>query len=95
MAGKIALILGAGKRVGASVAATLKAHGYSVALVSRSPDTKAAGAAGYTALAGDLSKPESVRAVFKETKEKLGTPSVVVYNGIAFPSFGVFYLLID
>jgi len=84
MAGKTALILGAGKNIGAHVAATLKSHGYSVALVSRKPDTKAAEAAGYTALAADLSKPESVRAVFKETKEKLGAPSVVVYNAAAF-----------
>jgi len=84
MAPKVALVLGAGKNIGLSVAAKLKENSYSVALVSRSPDTKAAEAAGYTALAADLSKPDGVRTVFKEVGEKLGTPSVVVFNAAAF-----------
>jgi len=84
MAPKVALILGAGARIGASVAKTFKEAGYSVALVSRKPDTKAAEAGGYIALSGDLAKPANVKAVFKETTEKLGTPSVVVYNAAAF-----------
>jgi len=84
MAPKVALILGAGARVGASVAKTFKDAGYSVAVVSRNPDIKAAEAAGYVALSGDLAKPADVKAVFKQTAEKLGTPSVVVYNAAAF-----------
>ncbi|KAF2813940.1 putative short-chain dehydrogenase [Mytilinidion resinicola] len=84
MAPKTALILGAGKNIGAAVAKTLKGEGYSVALVSRKPDPKAAEAAGYTAFSADVAKADSVKAVFKEVGEKLGTPSVVVFNAAAF-----------
>ncbi|KAF2500524.1 putative short-chain dehydrogenase [Lophium mytilinum] len=84
MAPKTALIIGAGKNIGAAVAKSLKDQGYSVALVSRKPDPKAAEASGYTAFSADVAKPESVRAAFKEVGEKLGAPSVVVYNAAAF-----------
>lgn len=84
MAHKTALILGAGKNIGAAVAKTLKEQGYSVALVSRKPDAKGAEASGYSAFEADVAKPESVKAVFKEVGEKLGTPSVVVFNAAAF-----------
>ncbi|KAL2822877.1 hypothetical protein BJX63DRAFT_438860 [Aspergillus granulosus] len=76
----VALILGAGRRVGASVAATFQAQGYSVATVSRS-GTGAKTPEGYLSLAADFANPSSIPALFDSVKDTFGVaPSVVVYN---------------
>jgi len=74
----VALILGAGPRVGASVAAKFLSNGYRVAVVSRSGSTTIDGASSFKA---DFTKPNSIPALFEEIKAKFKTaPSVVIYN---------------
>lgn len=82
-ANRVALILGSGPRVGQSVAERFAKDGYKVAIASRSGDgTK--NKSGFLALKADLTKPDTVPAVFEGVKKELGSfPSVVVYNAAA------------
>lgn len=77
----IVLILGAGANVGSRLAHTFSKNGFKVALAARS-----GGALQETPrdllIKADFSEPTSIKAVFDEVKEKIGTPNVVVYNGI-------------
>ncbi|KAL3463444.1 hypothetical protein BJX64DRAFT_121005 [Aspergillus heterothallicus] len=76
----VVLILGAGPRVGAAVAAAFKSKGYSVAIASRS-GTGAKTSEGYLSLAADFANPSSIPPLFDSVKETFGAaPSVVVYN---------------
>ncbi|KIM27041.1 hypothetical protein M408DRAFT_24796 [Serendipita vermifera MAFF 305830] len=86
----VALILGAGSRVGKSVASKFAENGYKVALGSR-------GGGGDVPQGGisvqvDVSKPEDVAAAFAKTEQEFGAPAnVVIYNVAAFrplPSAG-------
>ena len=77
MSSPVALILGAGKNIGASVAEKFASNGYKVAIASRQKGD----ASKYTALQADLSDVSSVKSVFDETRKSLGEPSVVIYNG--------------
>ncbi len=90
MASRIALIIGYGPRVGAQVAQTFAAKGYGVAIVSRS--VNASGTKNYLCLQADLSAPSTVENVFKTVIEKLGHPSVVVYNGSCFSPQSVVFV---
>jgi len=80
MSGKVALIFGYGPRVGVDVANAFAAKGYKVAVVSRSDKTGQV-PKDFLALQADMMEPEKVEGVFKTVIEKLGHPSVVVYNG--------------
>jgi NAD(P)-dependent dehydrogenase (short-subunit alcohol dehydrogenase family) len=80
------LVLGAGPRVGWSVAQKFKAEGYQVAVASRKPDVKAATKAGFLPITVDLSSIPSVEAAFFQVTKELGVPNVVVYNGASSPS---------
>ena len=77
----IILILGAGPRVGTSLAKAFTAKGYKVALASRK-----ASATNNTAneihIQSDFAEPGTVANAFSQVKASLGIPSVVVYNGI-------------
>ncbi|KAI1472656.1 NAD(P)-binding protein [Daldinia caldariorum] len=74
------LILGAGPRVGASVAQKFASSGYKVAIASRN-GTGAKTAEGFLSLKADFAKPESIPALFNAVKTEFQTaPSVVVYN---------------
>jgi NAD(P)-dependent dehydrogenase (short-subunit alcohol dehydrogenase family) len=76
----VALILGAGPRVGASVAESFASKGYKVAIVSRK-GTGSKTAEGYLSLSADFAKPESIPALFEKVKAEFkAAPSVVVYN---------------
>ncbi|KAM0807814.1 putative short-chain dehydrogenase [Seiridium cardinale] len=75
----VLLILGSGANIGQSVARAFHAKGYKIALTSRKPKQEHS-ADGYVSISSDLSDPESVVRVFSQVKEKLGIPSVVVYN---------------
>lgn len=86
MASKVILILGAGPRVGYSVARKFKREGYNVAVASRNPDEQKAKEEGFLAVTVDLVDISSVKAAFAQVKEKLGIPNVVVYNGISSPT---------
>ncbi|KAI1354772.1 hypothetical protein F5Y01DRAFT_239121 [Xylaria sp. FL0043] len=79
----VALILGSGPRVGASVAQKFASSGYKVAVTSRNaPEGKTA--EGYLSLKADLSKPDTVPAVFDAVKAEFkAPPTVVVYNAAA------------
>ncbi|KAI8958752.1 NAD(P)-binding protein [Daldinia sp. FL1419] len=83
MSGKVALILGSGPRVGASVAQRFASDGYKVAIASRS-GTGSKTAEGYLSLKGDFTNPDSIPALFDAVKTEFQTvPSVVVYNAAA------------
>ncbi|KAF1963672.1 NAD(P)-binding protein [Byssothecium circinans] len=81
-AAPVLLLFGAGANVGQSVARAFAAKGYKIALVSRSQkdNTNIPNA---IHISSDLSDPSSVPGVFAKVSEKLGTPSVVVYNAAA------------
>lgn len=78
---KIVLIFGMGARVGIEIARAFAAKGYKVAGVSRSARLEGA-AHEYELVSADLSKPGSVEQAFVQVKERLGLPSVVIYNSM-------------
>lgn len=79
----VILILGAGPRIGASVAEKFSSNGYKIAIASRSGnDTETD--KGFLSLKADFTKPDSIPALFGTVKTKFNTaPSVVVYNAAA------------
>jgi NAD(P)-dependent dehydrogenase (short-subunit alcohol dehydrogenase family) len=77
---KVILVLGSGANIGRHVARAFTAKGYKVALASRSLKDKES-EPGQVHFPIDLSDPASVPNLFSEVTEKLGSPSVVVYNG--------------
>jgi NAD(P)-dependent dehydrogenase (short-subunit alcohol dehydrogenase family) len=79
----VALILGAGPRVGSAVASKFASSGYAVALASRK-GSGAVNADGYLTIKADLTKTESIKEAFGAAKAQFGSaPSVVVYNAAA------------
>jgi NAD(P)-dependent dehydrogenase (short-subunit alcohol dehydrogenase family) len=83
---KVAVVTGAGTGIGRAVAQALIKEGYSVALAGRRQDaleeTKNGSAAPDRALAvaTDVGKPESVRALFAKVKETYGRLDVLFNN---------------
>ncbi|KAE8448299.1 hypothetical protein EG329_009543 [Mollisiaceae sp. DMI_Dod_QoI] len=79
----VVLILGAGPRIGASVAEKFASNGYQVAVASRSGSgTKTD--KGFLSLKADFTKPDSIPALFDAVKTEFHTsPSVVIYNAAA------------
>ena len=79
---QIALIVGAGSGLSASLARLFAGEGMSVALAARDPDKldELAGACGARAYGCDAGRPQEVRALFKDLAADLGPPDVVVYN---------------
>jgi NAD(P)-dependent dehydrogenase (short-subunit alcohol dehydrogenase family) len=76
----VILILGAGPRVGASVAQKFASIGYKVAIASRK-GTDSKTNEGFLSLKADFTKPDSVSALFDKVKSEYNVaPSVVVYN---------------
>lgn len=82
-ANPVVLIIGAGPRIGASVAEKFDSYGYKVALVSRSGSgTKTA--EGILSLKADFAKPDSIPAQFDAVKTEFHvSPSVVIYSAAA------------
>jgi NAD(P)-dependent dehydrogenase (short-subunit alcohol dehydrogenase family) len=77
----VALILGAGPRIGTSVAAKFVANGYNVAVVSRKGGKADEGV---LSLKADFTKPESIAEVFEKVETEFqAAPSVVIYNAAA------------
>ena len=85
MAEKIALILGYGRHVGIDTAQAFRDRGYKLAVVSRS-NAHVNSADDYLHIQADLSDPSSIQTIFSRVRKELGHPSVVIYNGRAFPS---------
>lgn len=78
---KVLLLLGAGANIGANVARAFAGKGYKVALASRTARPQGQEGADLHVQA-DLSEPNSVASVFEKVEQALGTPTVVVYNGV-------------
>jgi NAD(P)-dependent dehydrogenase (short-subunit alcohol dehydrogenase family) len=85
MASEIAVIVGAGSGLSASLARLCAAQGMRVALAARNVDKLSALAQETRALTVkcDAAERPQVEALFKTVAEKLGTPSLVVYNASA------------
>jgi NAD(P)-dependent dehydrogenase (short-subunit alcohol dehydrogenase family) len=83
MASLVVLILGAGPRIGASVADKFASDGYKVAIASRK-GTGGKIEQGFLSLQADFNNPESIPALFETVKAEFKTaPSVVIYNAAA------------
>jgi NAD(P)-dependent dehydrogenase (short-subunit alcohol dehydrogenase family) len=80
MSSPVALIFGAGKNIGAHVAKTFASNGFKVAVASRSAKHNLSGD-DFLQVTCDVADPSSVNEVFRSVEQKLGHPSVVVYNG--------------
>ncbi|KAM0544850.1 hypothetical protein ACHAPJ_011595 [Fusarium lateritium] len=78
----VALILGAGARVGHHVSRAFAAKGYKIALVARSVKEEDS-TSEQLLIRGDFSDPESIAGIFTKVKSQLGTPHVVIYNAAA------------
>jgi NAD(P)-dependent dehydrogenase (short-subunit alcohol dehydrogenase family) len=91
--GKVALVTGAGSGIGRAVSLALQSAGYSVVLTGRRVSELEQTAASAKPANGkmlpvpaDISKPESVRALFNTTKEAFGRLDVLFNNaGINAP----------
>ena len=80
---QIILILGAGPRIGAAVAASFAHKGYKIAIASRK-GTNTKTIEQYLSLEADFADPSTIPALFNLTKEEFGSyPNVVVYNAPA------------
>jgi NAD(P)-dependent dehydrogenase (short-subunit alcohol dehydrogenase family) len=79
---KIALIVGAGSGLSASIARSFAAAGMKVALAARSVDDLAplAGKIGAATFTADASDRAAVKRLFADLTDRLGGPYAVVYN---------------
>jgi NAD(P)-dependent dehydrogenase (short-subunit alcohol dehydrogenase family) len=82
MSNEIALIVGAGRGLSASLARACGKRGMRVALAARNTDKLAALVAevGAKAYACDAAQPSAVQALFRAVDAELGRPTLVVYN---------------
>lgn len=85
MASEVALIVGAGAGLSASLARLFAREGMAVALAARSPGKLATLAAetGARAYACNVADPDGVAALFAEVDRDLGEPDLVVFNASA------------
>ena len=78
----ILLILGAGPRLGSSIASKFASQNFKVVLASRSLSDGVYSPEGYFQLSADLSNPGCIPHVFSDIKAHFGAPpTIVVYNG--------------
>jgi NAD(P)-dependent dehydrogenase (short-subunit alcohol dehydrogenase family) len=86
---KVALVTGAGSGIGRAVSLALHAAGYQVVLAGRRVaqlEQSASSATGMLVVPADVSKPDSVRALFSRIKEVFGRLDVLFNNaGIGAP----------
>ena len=96
MAQNVAVVVGVGPGLGASVARRFAREGFAVALVARGKDKlepvqgdieKAGGSA--LSVTADATDPASVSAAFSQIREQLGDPTVLVYNAGTFVFKGI------
>lgn len=77
----VIFILGAGPRIGISIAKAFTAKGYKVALASRKA-SETNNTANEIHIQADLEHSDTLVDAFSKVKAALGVPSVVVYNGV-------------
>ena len=83
---KVAIVTGAGTGIGKSVALALLKDGYRVALAGRRAElltqtaTESGAGARVLAVPTDVSKPDPVNALFRQTREKFGRLDVLFNN---------------
>jgi NAD(P)-dependent dehydrogenase (short-subunit alcohol dehydrogenase family) len=89
----IALIVGAGSGLSASLARLFAAEGFTIALAARRVDKlkPLIDEIDATPFAADAASPDDVNQLFEQVEQQLGTPTVVIYN----PSFRISGPLID
>jgi 2-dehydro-3-deoxy-L-rhamnonate dehydrogenase (NAD+) len=80
--GRVALVTGAGRGIGAGIAGRLHAAGARIAVFDRDLDSARATAAKVDGLAleGDVSSPDQVAAAIEKAEAKLGALSILVNN---------------
>ncbi len=93
---KVAVVVGVGPGLGIALARRFARGGYAVGLLARKPEViksaqeeieKAGGKA--FAVSTDAGDPSSVAAAFKQIKEKLGAPEVLIYHAGMFQMGGI------
>ena len=81
---KVAVVTGVGPATGASIARRFSAGGYKVAMIARNKerlaDLERELGPDAVAFPCNLSKPEEIDAMMDAVEERMGTPSVLVYN---------------
>ncbi|HUG00582.1 MAG TPA: 3-oxoacyl-[acyl-carrier-protein] reductase [Longimicrobiales bacterium] len=85
LSGRVAIVTGATRGIGAEIAAELARAGAAVAVVGRSPQSAEAAAGalpgdGHAAFACDVGDPDSVGALMDAVEERLGPPYALVNN---------------
>ena len=95
LAGRTALVTGAGRGIGRAVAMGLAGYGVTVALVARSGDELAESAAQVQQLGGraltvraDLGDPDQVASVVERTASELGPVGILVNNAAVVAPLG-------
>jgi 3-oxoacyl-[acyl-carrier protein] reductase len=92
--GKVALVTGASRGIGAAIACRLAADGMRVVLNSRSGCASVAAEVGGVDAPGDVSSPEGVEAVFAAAEAAFG-PVEVLVNNAGITRDGVFVRMSD
>ena len=80
-ASKVLLVIGAGGRIGASVAKLFGDNGYKVAIAARSLEDKV-NDQGQLQVRADVLKPATITSASEKVNAQFGPPSVVVFNGM-------------
>lgn len=87
LAGRVALVTGASRGIGAAIATALAASAVRVVLVARSRDalhTLAESLPGATPVVADLGDPAQVQALLDFVRDQVGVPDLLVLNAGAF-----------
>ncbi|MEO1374709.1 MAG: SDR family NAD(P)-dependent oxidoreductase [Cyanobacteria bacterium J06635_10] len=96
---KVAVVVGVGEGLGASVARRFTREGFTIAMMARSQDKlikiqadieQIGGKA--LSVAADVTDAESIKAAFEKVNSELGAPSVLVYNAGIFKINGILEL---
>jgi NAD(P)-dependent dehydrogenase (short-subunit alcohol dehydrogenase family) len=91
----VALVTGGGRGIGQGISVRLAKEGWAVAVTARSADqlqqTAQLAQGRMIAVAADVSDPNSVKAMAREVKEKLGSVTLLVNNAGASGPLGPFW----